>query len=75
MSVFIDPFGRMAGQTEYDVQAVAIHEIGLNDEMTPYTRYGDVIAVPAFILSIALGVVVIGMTIIRKCSKIQEGGK
>jgi apolipoprotein N-acyltransferase len=43
ISCFINPRGDVVQQTEWWVPAVIRQEINLNDEMTVYTRYGDML--------------------------------
>ncbi len=41
VSCYIDPYGRQYDRTELFTQAALCRTIGLEDEMTPYTRHGD----------------------------------
>jgi apolipoprotein N-acyltransferase len=41
VSCYIDPYGRQYDRTELFTQAALNRTIGLEDDITPYTRYGD----------------------------------
>lgn len=54
ISCFISPAGEIQQATKWWEPAVISQQIGLNDELTFYTRYGDYIARAALCISIAM---------------------
>ncbi len=44
ISCFIDPYGRVYDETKMYTTAIIEHEIHTNDELTVYTKYGDLLA-------------------------------
>jgi apolipoprotein N-acyltransferase len=69
MSTYIDPYGRMYQSTGYDTQATLLQAIGISRTKTLYTRWGDYLAIPAFGISLALTVYMMGRIVIQKRKK------
>ncbi len=44
ISGFIDPYGRWLKKSDYDTKEILTHSIYMNDEITTYVKFGDVIA-------------------------------
>lgn len=44
ISCFIDPYGRVYDETKMYTTAIIEHEIQAREELTPYTKYGDLLA-------------------------------
>jgi apolipoprotein N-acyltransferase len=69
MSTYIDPYGRMYQSTGYGTQATVLQAIGISRTKTLYTRWGDYLAIPAFGISLALTVFMIGRIVVQKRKK------
>ena len=61
ISGVIDPYGRVVAQTALFEDAVLTADVKLLDDVTPYTRYGDLLAFACGLMTLAL-LLVVGLT-------------
>ncbi|MEO6693593.1 MAG: apolipoprotein N-acyltransferase [Ignavibacteria bacterium] len=65
ISCFIDPYGNMYKETDINVKAQIVHNIGLSEEKTFYTRHGDLFAK----ICLYSGLIFFGLSFLLRKSK------
>ena len=72
ISCFIDPYGNIVQQTSMYVQTILSQEIKTNNEITPYTKYGDFICEYSLIVTLLFCSASIGSIFYKRIRKLQE---
>jgi len=66
VSYFIDPYGNIYDETKINEKAIFTGDIGIRNEKTFYTKYGDVFSVVCFYISVVFVFVGVTIKFIRK---------